>query len=412
MPNVITTPSQHHLADSELETSIDSTSSETPTLLDTLIVLARNKKFILGFTGLALFGASILAFVLPKTYTAETRILPPQQNQSSALMLMSQLSNSLSSLAGSSLGLKNPSELYLDFLKSRTVIDFIIDKFDLMRVYNQRTLKATRKKLESKTTMSVLKSGVITVEVEDRSPQRAAALANGYCDALYTLTQRLQTTEASQRLTFYETQLRAAKDNLANAEVELKKTEESTGLMSPSDQSRAIIEAVGRLRAQIAAKEVELSALKSFGTEQNPEIIATERQLATLRAQLRELEQQENRRPGDVVIPTGKVPEVGLEYVRKLRDVKYYETLFELLAKQVEAARLDEAKDIYLFQVLDKAVVPEKKSGPPRLLIILVVTVLALISSCMWVLWSQAKARWQDDPNFAAKLHELRTAIF
>ena len=398
--------------DAELENSLATTSGSHPTLLDTLIVLAQNKRFIVQFTGAVLLGAIIIAFVLPKTYTAETRILPPQQNQSSSLAMLSQLSSGLANLAGSSLGLKNPSELYLDFLKSRTVADFVIDKFALMHVYDVKTMKDTRKKLENRTTMTVLKSGVITIEVEDRDPNRAAGIANAYGDALYSLTQRLAVSEASQRLAFYERQLQTAKDNLANAEVELKKTEESTGLLSPTDQARAIIEAVGRVRAQITAKEVELSALKSFGTEQNPQLIVTEQQLTALRVQERKLEQEQSGRPGDVVIPTGKVPEAGLEYVRKLRDVKYYETLFELLAKQVEAARLDEAKDIYMFQVLDKATVPEKKSGPPRLLIILLMTLLGLVSSSVWVLGREAGMRWRGDPDFARKLRKLRMAAF
>lgn len=411
MPNLVATSHETPLADAELESALGSPRDDRE-LLDTLIVLVRKKRFIGRLTGLAMVLGLALAFALPKTYTAETRILPPQQNQSPALLMMSQLSGGLANLAGSSLGLKNPSDLYLDFLKSRTVADSVIERFSLMHVYGRKTMQETRKKLENRTRMTVEKSGIISIEVEDRDPHRAAAIANAYSDALYTLTQHLEITEASQRLSFYERELQTAKENLANAEVELKKTEESTGLMSPTDQARAIIDAVGRLRGQIAAKEVELSALKSFGTEQNPQIIVTEKELSVLRAQLNKLEQEQTRTPGDIVIPTGKVPEIGLEYVRKLRDVKYYETLFELLAKQVEAARIDEAKDIYLFQILDKAEVPEKKSGPARLLIVLLATLSALILSSLWVLWKDATSRWQADADLAAKLHQLRAAAF
>lgn len=412
MPNLVATSHETPLADAELENSLGPQGSSNPEVLDTLIVLARNKRFIGRFTALALVLGVLLAFALPKTYTAETRILPPQQNQSPALLMMSQLSGSLANLAGSSLGLKNPSDLYLGFLKSRSIADSLIGRFDLMHVYSKKTMQETRKKLENRTRMTVEKSGIILIEIEDRDPRRAAAIANAYSDALYTLTQRLEISEASQRLSFYERELQTAKDNLANAEVELKKTEERTGLMSPTDQARAIIDAVGQVRGQIAAKEVELSALKSFGTEQNPQIIVIQNELSALRSQLKKLEQEQPRTPGDIVIPTGKVPEIGLEYVRKLRDVKYYETLFELLAKQVEAARIDEAKDIYLFQILDKAEIPEKKSGPARLLIVLLATLSALILSILWVLSKDATSRWQADADLAAKLHQLKTATF
>ncbi len=255
------------------------------TLLDILIVLAKHKKMIAQATVLATVAALIISFVLPKMFTATTRILPPQQTQSSAVAMLAQL-NPLAAGLGKDLGLKNPSDLFVTMLKSRTVEDSLIDKFDLRKVYGYKTYFDTREKLESRTSISAGKDGTIAISVEDRDAKRAAEIANAYVDELYKLTQTLAVTEASQRRLFFQKQLDTAKQDLAVAEASLRQTQEKTGLIQLDGQAKAIIEATAALKAQIAAREVELERVRLFATEQNPEYQGLTQELTSLRAQL------------------------------------------------------------------------------------------------------------------------------
>jgi uncharacterized protein involved in exopolysaccharide biosynthesis len=241
-------------------------------LLDFLIVLAKHKKFIAGVTlGAAIVSAAV-SLLLPNIYTGTAKVLPPQQSQSTAAMLLGQLGG-LAGLAGGSVGIKNPNDLYVGMLKSRTVADNIIGRFDLQRLYDQETMVETRKEFASNSSITTGKDGLINIEFDDEDPKRAAAVANAYVEELDKLTQSLAVTEAAQRRLFFERQLKQAKDDLSNAEVALKVTQEQTGLIKLDDQGRAIIEAVAALRGQISAKEVELRAMRTFTTEHNPDYV-------------------------------------------------------------------------------------------------------------------------------------------
>ena len=210
-----------------------------------------------------------------------------------------------------------------------------------------------------------------------------------------------------------------AKNNLADAEQALKETEQKTGLIQLDGQAKAIIESVVKLRAVMAAKEVELHAMRLFSTEQNPDLLMAEQQLSGLRAQLTLLEKQSGAGEGseaggvagNVQVPVGNVPEAGLQYIRKLREVKYAEALFELLAKQYEAARLDEAKTAAVIQVLDPAVEPDRKSWPPRSLIAGLGALFGFFGSCVYGLLADALDRMRLKPESNAHLIALGTAI-
>lgn len=347
------------------------------TLLELFIVLAKRKRFIIFAVLLAFVVSSLIAVLLPNIYTATSKVLPPQQSQSATSALLQQL-GPLSGLAQQGFNLKNTGngELYVGMLKSQTIADHLIDRFDLKRVYNVKSYVDARDDLESDSLISLGKEGLITLEVSAKDPKLAANIANAYVEELRKLSQDLAIGEASQRRLFYENQLQSAKEQLANAEVELKKTEESSGLIQLDSQAKAIIEAVAAVRAEIAAREVQLRALRSFATEQNADVVRIEQELAGLRIEQQKLEQKSNGGNGDIQVATSKVPAVGLEYVRKLRDVKYYEAMFEILAKQYEAAKLDEVKSSAVIQVLDMAAVPEKKSRPHRALIVLLSTMI------------------------------------
>jgi uncharacterized protein involved in exopolysaccharide biosynthesis len=376
-------------------------------LLTYLIVLAKNKKLIAAIT----FGAAVLSTIgsllIPNTYTGTAKILPPQQGQSTAAMLLGQLGG-LANLAGSSVGIKNPSDLYVGMLRSRTIADNIIGRFELQKLYDQDTMVETRRELASNTSMTSGKEGLISIEVDDEDPKRAAAIANAYVDELDKLSQALAITEAAQRRLFFERQLTQAKDDLSKAEVALKITQEKTGLIKLEDQGRAIIEAVAAIRGQISAKEVELQAMRTFTTASNPEYVRAQQQLAGLRNELAKLERAKISGAGDILLPTGKVPEAGLEYLRKFRDVKYYETIFELLAKQFEAAKIDEAKEAAIIQVVDQAIAPDRKSKPKRALIVAMATLLGGFAAVFFAFARDIRSRAELDPVLADQLAELQ----
>jgi uncharacterized protein involved in exopolysaccharide biosynthesis len=293
-------------------------------------------------------------------------------------------------------------------LKSRRVADSIIGSFDLQRLYDKETMVETRKELADNTYISAGKDGLISIEFDDEDPKRAAAIANAYVAELIRLTQALAVTEAAQRRLFFERQLQQTKQELSEAEVALKTTQEKTGLIKLDDQGRTIIESVAALRAQIVSKEIELRSMRTFATEGNPDYIRVQQQLAGLRLELHKLERAQLGGSGDVLVPTGKVPEAGLEYLRRLRDVKYQETIFELLARQFEIAKIDEAKDAAIIQVVDEAAIPDRKSKPKRALIVILTAIASGLLSLVVVFLLEAHDRYMASPNLAARIQALR----
>jgi tyrosine-protein kinase Etk/Wzc len=382
-------------------------------MLDLLIILSRRKRVILRATVAAAVLGAGFALCLPNRYTATANILPPQTSPSLAASMVGQLGvlGPMAAMAQRDLGLKNPNDIYVGMLRSRTTEDALIRRFDLLRVYRVKRMSDARRRLQNASSILLSKEGFVSISVEDRDRSRAPQIANGYVEQLRKLTQDLAVTEAGQRRIFFERQLEMARNNLADAEQGLKQTEQSTGVIQLDGQAKAIIESVIRLRAQMAAKEVELHALRLSSTEQNPDVMLGEEKLSGLRAQLALLEKQSGG-PGDVQLPAGNVPEAGLQYVRKLREVKYSEAILELLAKQYEAARLDEAKTAAVIQVLDPAIEPDRKSSPPRLLIVLLVSLLGFCGAVGYVLLAEAWTRMRSDPEVNQRWSALRTSVF
>lgn len=357
-------------------------------LLDLVLTLAERKRVILLATLAGTVCMAVVAFLIPPMYTATALIMPPQQQQSTASALLGQL-GPIAAAAGSGIGIRTPADLYLAILGCRTIADDLVEANDLRRVYDERTVFDARKVLAQRSSFSTGRDPLIRVSVEDHDPKLAAALANGYVSELYKQNNRLALTESAQRRLFFEKELESEKKMLSEAEAALKTTQERTGVLQVNSQVESVILAMARVRAEITSREVVLASLKSAATPQNPEVIREEAQLAVLREQLRKLEVNGDPiRAGDPMIPTSRVPKAGLEYVRALRDVKYHESLFELLSKQYEAARIDEAKDAPVIQVVDFAVPPERKSGPHRALLIVTGLFLSGILACLFVLGS------------------------
>jgi tyrosine-protein kinase Etk/Wzc len=394
----------------ETTTSGSAGDKEKASVLDVLVVLLNYKKLVLGIPLTVTFVALIVALLLPKWYTATAKIMPPQQSQSNAVAILGQL-GVLAGGASQSLGLKNPSDIYVAILKSRTVADRLIERFDLRTIYDEELLLDARKELARNSFISAGREGVITIEVDDKDPTRSASIANAYVEELRGLTIHLAVSEAAQRRLFFEGQLKKAKNDLTAAEVELKRFSEGAGLVNPQGQIGLSVAAAAALRAQITAKEIQMSAMRTFATESNPDLKRTLQELAGLRNELARMEKDTTAGKGDVMVPFGKASEVGLEYVRRFREVKYFETLYEVLAKQYEIARIDEAKDATLIQVLDVAIAPEKKSKPKRWLVVLLSFLAALLVSPILALSINRFRSASSDPRTAARLREIRSLL-
>jgi uncharacterized protein involved in exopolysaccharide biosynthesis len=338
--------------------------------LEMLITIGRHKWLVFGLPILSGIVAFAIASQMTPVFTSYARMMPPQQQNSSALALLGSLGGMAGNMSGLG-GLKNPNDLYIGLLESRTVADRLIARFDLMKRNGDSTMDDARARLASMRDVSIGKrDSLITISVNDHDPVFAATLANGFVDELSALTSTMAVTEAGQRRMFFEKQLKQAKDELADAEIALRSTQEKTGMIQPQAQVGAVIASVAQLRSAIAGKEVELAAMRSFATNQNPELVRAQQELRGLQAQLAKVGSQSSI-GDDTLASTGKLPAAGVEFVRGARNVKYYESIYEVIAKQYEMAKIDESHDASSIQVLDRAVPAARKSGPRRGLITL-----------------------------------------
>ena len=377
------------------EATVDGLNTPRPeteiSLLDIVTVLLERKRFIVRFVLIAAVLAVIISFILPVRYEAKIVLLPPQQNSSIGSALMGQLGSlgslgSLASLAGGNLGLKNPSDMYVALITSRTVEDAMIQRFGLMQEYHEKRMSDARKEFERRTTaVAGVKDGLIRLSVEDHDPKRAAELANGYVEEFRKLSASLAITEAARRRLFFETQLEQSKQSLTAAENAMAKTQQSTGVLQIDSQARSLIESAAVLRGQIVAKQVQIEGMRSFATDDNPKLFVARQELAALQAQLDRIGGSQVDNGTDINLSKGRVTQAGMEYLRRYRDLKYQETVFELLAKEFEVAKLDEAREGAIVQVVDAAVPPDRKSSPHRLFIVLGVTVFAFLVAVFWV---------------------------
>ncbi|WP_051711251.1 GumC family protein [Andreprevotia chitinilytica] len=385
---------------------IPSPAEQEVSLLDLLIVLVKYRKLLIGLPAIAGVAALVYSLLATPVFEAKTSILPPQQQQSSAAAMLSQLGG-LAGAAGGALGVKSPNDLYIAMMQSRNLETQLVERFKLREAYESKSLEGTLKQLEGNSKIASSKDGLITISVEDTSAKRAAELANAYVDGLRQLTKELAIGEAALRRQFFEGQLQKAKKELADAEVALKQVQEKTGLLQLEAQGRATIEALASLRAQMAAKQVQLGAMRHAMTNDNPEYQRTRAELGGLQQQLAEL--TKGGSDDDVVLSRSQVPEAGLAYIRKMRDVKYYETLFELVSKQYELAKLDEARDGANIQVLDPAVEPEYKVKPRRSLLIVLALVGGFFLALLVSFVREALLQMCRNSEQQARLEKLRS---
>lgn len=371
-------------------------------LLDLLIVLAKHKKIIVGLPFVVAVYFAVYSLSIPNSFTANTRILPPQSQSSGSSSIMAQLGGLAGLMGGAA---RSPSDAYIAVLKSRTLADSMIQRFGLMTLW-QIDIKHPSdvyKALAGATKITPEKDGTVNIEVSDEDPKRAADFANAYIDELIKLTSVLALTEASQRRLFFERQFAQAKDNLAKVEASARQALQQGGLAKVDDQARAMVESIVRLRAEITVKEVQIGAMRTFAADRNPELQLAQQQLESSRRELAKLEGTS----GTKAAANGQSGP-GAESLRFLRDVKYHEIIFDLLARQYEMAKLDEAKDSTVIQVLDKAIAPDRKSGPKRSLMVLFPTLATLLAVILWTFIREAMVKANSDPQQAARMQALK----
>lgn len=349
--------------------------------------------------------ALLISLLIPNEYTAVTSILTPQQNSSLSSILTAQLGSiaSLGSIAGKDIGLKDPNDLYVGMLESRVIEDALVRQFGLAALYHERKASRARKALEKHSTILSTKSGFITIAVRDRDPNRAAAIANQYVAQLQLLNSNFAVSEAGQRRKFFEQQLQDAQTKLVAAEQSLKQTQLQTGVIQLDAQTRATIESEAQIRAQIAAKEVELETLSAYATDQNAERVRSEQELNGLRKQLNLLQSKPTSGKGDIQVSTSEIPSVGMQYLNQVRDVRYDEMIMELLAKQFEAAKLDEAREGTVIQVLDPAIPPDTKSFPQRSIIVLIGALIGLFGSIAFLVIRELSKASERVPQYGER---------
>ena len=386
-------------------------SNPGPGTMGILILMAHKKWLIAKTVAIATLIGVVTSFLWPVRYTATTQIMTPQQSEPAALM-MSQFVNSatgsMAALASGGLSLRSPNDLYVGMLGSRPIADAVIRQFDLMKEYHAKDMTAARKKLSNRTGIVSEKSSLISVSVTDSDKVKASAMANAFVEQLRDLTQTMAATEASQRREFFEGQVKDAKEQLIAAEAEFQRVQQSKGVIQPEDQAKVIIESLAALRAEITAKNVELQTLLSYSTDRNPQVLLAEKELASMQAAEARMEQKQHS-GGFTNLGLGDVPGAGLDYLNAQHELVYRQTLFDLLIKQFEAAKLDEAKEATIVHVVTPAIPPDRKSSPRRVLIVLLFMLVGVILACLRIYIAELMRK---DPSISKNLTDIKLALF
>ncbi len=358
-----------------------------------------------------LLAATLIAFLIPKQYEAMTRLMPPDDQSGTSLAIMAALGGRISgsgtgggglgAIAGDLLGMKSSGALFTGVLKSRTVQDHIITKFDLRKVYWRKAWETTRQKLGDNTEIAEdRKSGILTIKVSDSSPQRAAALAQEYVSELNIVVNQLSTSSARRERVFLEERLNQVKVDLEAAEKDFSQYASKTGAIDIKEQAKATMGAAATLQGELIATQSELEGLRQIYTDNNVRVRSLKARAAELQEQLKKIGGAEdeanskNDSQDQSLYPSlRKLPLLGVSYADLFRRAKIQEAVYETLTQQYELAKVAEAKEIPSVKVLDPAEIPEKKSFPPRMLIMFFGTLFSLALGSVWII---AKHRWNQ----------------
>jgi capsule polysaccharide export protein KpsE/RkpR len=370
---------------------------------------------------IALVVSLVIAFTMPKRYESSARIMPPDNSGGSAAIFAALAGHALggvsglSSLAGSLLGGRNSTALFVDLLRSGTVSGHLIDRFQLQHVYHKRYRVDTARYLARHTTVADdKKSGVITVTVDDTDPRRARDLAQGYLDELNLLLNRTSTSSARQERIFIERRLKSVEADLEHAQQAMSEFSSTHTTIDIKEQTHAMVDAAAKLQAQLIVGQSEVDSLQQIYGNSNVRVRAAQARVADLQRELTKMSgtsaplQPESAadsgsgtasagsQSDELYPPLRQLPRLAVPYADLYRRVRVQETVFELLTQQYEVARIQEAKDTPVISVIDSPGIPEKKSFPPRMLLALLLTVIAVATTAVSILarhrWSQVSA--------------------
>jgi len=346
-------------------------------LLELLQVVVKRKSIIVRFCVLAAVLSVCYSLTLKNVYTANAKILPPQKESGGGLSALLSQAGGLAGLAAGGIG--GSADLYISILKSRSVADAVVKRLDLQKEFESKTLEDARRSLEATVKFQAGKDGIITISADNTNPQKAAVVANTYVDELGRRSLQLNLSKASTERIFIEKRLDVVKQDLKNAEIDMKAFQEKYKMIKADSQATVAIEGIAKLKAEIVTKEVQLATLRNSMTDESNEVKSLLAGISRLRSQLGAMTGSGGT---DNVIPsTGNVPGIAIEYVRKLRELKTQEAIFEQISKQYEISKFNEAKDSSSLQILDEAVPPVTKSSPKRSLIVILSVVTAFFIS-------------------------------
>ena len=382
-------------------------------LLDLALILAKHKRLIIGIAFVACLVALILGFIMTPIYRAETHLVPPQSLAGQLpASILTMIPPEFRTLAIQSGAIKTTADLVAGIAKSRTLVDNIIDKFNLMDYYHAEKRDAARSALSGAISAKVdEKTSLITIAVEDKDPVMAADMTNAIVDELQNLLQGLALTQVSQQRLFLEIQLKQAHHNLMQAEEEFQKYQAQSGLLNVDVQMQALIDSIANIQAQIAVKEVQLKAARTFATAQNPEIKRLQAELAGLKKELKNLEAKAGTDNPNFIPAFEEIPKAGMEYARRLRDLKFQETLYETLLQQYQAAVMAEASEGLVLQVIDPAIPPELKIKPRRKLMLIVAGFLGLFVGIFAAFIKEFIDNSSKNPESADKIALLKSYL-
>lgn len=355
--------------------------------LDVILSLLRYKRWLV----ICPLIAAVIAFAFVSTqlprYSAMARLLPPKTKPNAATMLSQTGSLAGAGVGGVLEGQKPVVDMYLAILQSRAAAEFMDSNFDLRKRWGVSSIESVYGRLSSMSKIAPSPNGIINIEIEDSDPVWAARLANGYADALQYITQGLAVNEASKRRVFYEQQMNVSLQQLTVAEMSLRKIQQETGVLNLDPQIQMAIQESNRLRTAIASKETELASMEAFATERNADYLRLQHEIDALKNQL-----EQWRRPvkasDDVALQAseGLLPEISMEYVKHVREVKNLELVYELFLKELQLTRIDQVKDATTVELLDKAIPPSTPSYPKKKRTIAIASLIGFLIAMVSIL--------------------------
>ena len=381
-----------------------------------LRLLWQRRRFLWKATVSGLVLALLLAVLLPVRYESKARLMPPDQTSGSGIAMLAALAGratggsgssgtlgGLGGVAGDLLGLKSSGALFVDMLNGATIQDELVKKFNLRAAYHDRYWEDARRDLARVTDIKEdRKSGVITIAVTDRDRARAQQMAQAYVDALNGLVAQVSTSSARRERQFLEGRLKTVKQNLDEAAQQFSEFASKNGTLNLPEQAKAMVESEATLQGQLVAAESELEGLRQIYKDNNIRVRTLSARVAALRSQIEAMSGNKVDPTSDASQITGdfpsirKLPLVGVRWANLYRESKIQETVYELLTQEYELAKIQEAKEIPTVNVLDPPLMPERKSFPPRTLIVVLGTAFAFFLASTVII---ATELWENNQS-------------